>query len=135
MALYDDLDAGDETRRNGDYVGFAHPDSDGTALDSVTIPQGRVVAFDGTDLQEVVGDNTSDVAGVLSNYDVYGDTGNEKVAGDANVKVRGEVIADLTAYANGTATVAEGGVLGANGEIYVVEAVDASNNIYRVQVR
>lgn len=132
---FEGLDAGDETRKNGDYVGFPHPDADGTALDNVTIPQGRVVTYDGTDLGEVVGDGTSNVAGVLANYDVSGDTGQEEVHGDANVKVRGEVLADLTAYVNGTATVAEGATLGANGEVFVVEEVDADNNLYRVQVR
>jgi len=116
-------------------VGFNHPDSDGTAVDSVTIPRGRVVAWDGTSLSEVTGDNTDDVCGVLANYDVYGDYGAEKVAGDANVKCRGEVKADLTAYVNGTATVSEGSALGANGQLYVVEEIDASNNLYRVAVR
>ena len=135
MANWDDLDPGDETRRFGDYVGYPHPDPDGTAVDSVTIPRGRVVAYDGTELSEVTGDNTDDVCGVLANYDVYGDYGAEKVAGDANVKCRGEVKADLTAYVNGTATVTEGGALGANGQIYVVEEIDAGNNLYRVQVR
>lgn len=132
---FEDLDAGDETRRNGDYVGFPHPDADGTALDSVTISRGRVVAYDGTDLAEVTGDNSDDVAGVLANYNVHGDTGSEEVSGDANVKVRGAVKADLTAYADGSATVSVGSTLGANGEIYVAEEIDASNNLYEVFVR
>jgi len=133
MANFDDLDPGDETRTHGDYVGFAHPDSDGTSVDSVTIARGRVVSYDGTQLAEVTGDNSDDVCGVLANYDVYGE--GEEVQGDANVKTRGEVLADLTAYVDGTATVSAGSALGANGQIYVEEEVDSTNNLYRVQVR
>lgn len=132
--VFEGLDAGDETRRNGDYVGFPHPDADGTALDSVSIPQGVPVAYDGTVLSEVadVTGTGPDIAGILANYDVYGDTGQEKVAGDANVKMRGEVIADLTDF-DGTATA--GSYLDAGNTIYVVEEVDADDNLYRVQVR
>lgn len=131
--VYEDLDAGDETRRNGDYVGFPHPDADGTALDSVDIPQGAPVLHDGTDLAEATAD-ADEVIGILANYDVYGDTGNEKVAGDANVKMRGEVIADLTNWAGTGPTV--GAYLGNAGvSILVVEEVDAANNLYRVQVQ
>lgn len=130
--VYEDLDAGDETRRNGDYVSYPHADSDGTALDSVSIPRGSLVAFDGTDLQEVtdVSGSGLDIAGVLANYDVSGDTGKEVVGPKANVKVRGEVIADLGGFSP-----AEGEYLdsGDNSDVYVVEQVDG--DLYRVQVR
>lgn len=128
---FEDLDPGDETRRNGDEIGFPHPDADGTAIDSVTIARGRVVAYDGTDLAEVTGDNSDAPAGVLKNYNVADD----EVYGEATVKTRGAVKADLTAYADGSATVAVGSSLGANGEIYVAEEIDASNNLYEVFVR
>jgi len=131
MALFDDLDAGDEARRNGDYVSFPHPDSEGDALSGVTIAQGAPVAYDGTDLALVTGDDTDEVTGILANYDVYGDTGQEKVGAEANVKMRGEVKADLSAYNSVTV----GAANGPNGEIYVVEELDADNNLYRVQVR
>jgi hypothetical protein len=133
--VYEGLDPGDETRRFGDYVAFDHPDGAGTLLSNVSIDRGRVVAFDGTDLAEVTGDSTDEVTGVLANYEVSGDTGQEVVDAEANVKMRGEVLADLTVYVNGTATVGEGEALGPHGEVYVSEEVDASNNIYRVQVR
>lgn len=127
--VFEGLDAGDETRRHGDYVGFPHPDADGTALDSVTIPRGVPVTYDGTDLAESTA--TSDLmVGILANYDVYGDTGNEKVKGDANVKYRGECLADLTDFSPTVGTYLDG-----NGDIFVAEEVDSSNNIYRVQVR
>lgn len=134
---FEDLDAGDETRRDGDHIAFPHPDGDGTALDSVTIAQGRVVTYDGTDLAEVTGDDTDTVAGVLQNYDVSGDTGSEVVGPDATVGTQGAYKADLTAYAdNGTGvTVAEGNAVGPNGEIYIAEAIDAANNLYEVVVR
>lgn len=126
--VFEGLDAGDETRRNGDYVGFDIPDAAGTALSDVTIPRGALVAFDGTDLSEVTDPSTEDIAGVLANYNVSGDTGQEVVDKSANVKVRGEVLADLTDYAP-----VEGEYLDANADVYVVENV--RGEIYRVQVR
>ncbi len=137
MALYDDIDAGDETGRSGDETAFPHPDSEGDALSGVTIPRGRVVAYDGASLAEVTGNDTDEVAGVLANYKVYGDTGQEQIGAEATVKMRGEVKADLTAYVDeaGGATVAEGEALGPHGEVYVEEVIDADNNLYLVQVR
>jgi len=132
---FEDLDAGDETRRNGDYVAFDHPDGEGTDLSGVTIARGAPVTYDGTDLALVTGDNSDDVAGILSNYDVSGDTGQETVGAEANVKFRGEVKADLTAYADGSATISVGGFLGNSDTLYVVEELDADDNLYRVQVR
>jgi len=132
MALFDDLDAGDEARRNGDYVSFAHPDSEGDALSGVTIPQGAPVTYDGTDLAESTAD-ADEIAGILANYDVYGDTGQEKIGAEANVKMRGEVLADLTNWAGTGPTV--GAYLDDAQTVYVVEEVDADNNLYRVQVR
>lgn len=132
---------GDETRRNGDYIGLPHPDSSDVALSNVTIPKGRVVTYDGTDIAEVTGDNSDNVTGVVYEYNVYGGnqgSGNEQLVRadrDATVKTRGAVAADLTAYADGTATVAEGATLGANGRIEVLEEIDASNNLYEVLVR
>jgi hypothetical protein len=57
--------------------------------------------------------------------------------GDATVKTRGSVIADLSAYVdNGTGTtVAEGNSLGPNGEILVVEESDSGTNHFEVLLR
>jgi hypothetical protein len=130
--VYEDLDAGDETRRNGDYVAFPHPDSEGDALSGVSIPQGAPVTYDGTNLAESTA-NGDEIVGILSNYGVYGDTGNEKVGPEANVKMRGEVLADLTNWAGGDPS--EGAYLDDNADVFVVEEVDSDNNLYRVQVR
>lgn len=126
---FEGLDSGDESRRFGDYVALPHPDSSGTALDSVTIPQGVPVTYDGTDIAEstVVGD---DIVGILANYRVYGTTGSQKVKDKANIKMRGEALADLSDF---SPTV--GSYLDDNADILVLEEVDSSNNIYRVQVR
>jgi hypothetical protein len=130
--VYEGLDAGDETRRNGDYVAFPHPDGAGTALDSVTIARGEPVKYDGTDLE--LADADADViTGILANYDVYGDTGQEEVEEEANVKMRGEVLADLTNWGGTSPSV--GSYLDDSNVVYVVEEVDADDNIYRVQVR
>lgn len=133
--VYEDLDAGDPTRRDGDTKAFPHPDSEGNALSGVTIPRGQPAAVDSGTLSEVTGDGSDAPAGIVRNYDVYGDTGKEKIGAEATVKVRGECKADLTPYVDGDVTVAVGDALGANGEIFVEEELDADNNLYLVQVR
>lgn len=126
--VYEDLDAGDESRRNGDTIGYPHPDGEGTALDSVTIPQGAPVTYDGTDLAEstATGD---DMVGILANYNVYGDTGQEEVKANANVRTRGAVIADLTDFAPTVGT-----YLDDNSTIWVNEQI-GSSDLYEVFVR
>lgn len=132
--VFEDLDAGDETRRNGDYVSFPHGDGDGTALSGVTIPQGAPVYHDGTNLVEATADS-DEIIGVLANYDVDGDTGQEVIGPDANVKMRGEVIADLSGWGGTGPSV--GSYLGSSGgaKVLVVEEVDSANSLYRVQVQ
>lgn len=130
---YEDLDAGDETRRFGDYVAFPHGEDAGTSLDDAPIAQGRPVDYDGTELSEVT-DSANAIAGILSNYDVYGDTGKEELGEEANVKMRGECLADLSGL---DSTPSEGDYLGENGEVFVVEEVTdhPEDDIFRVQVR
>lgn len=129
--VYDGLDAGDETRRNGDYVGLPHPDADGTAVDSLTVPRGRLVTYDGTDIAEVTTD-ASDIAGVVANYDVYGDTGQEEVKGDANVKTSGTAIVDFSNF--GTPPAA-GDFIGNNNEVVVLQASDSGTDHFEVLLR
>lgn len=128
--VFEGLDPGDETRRNGDYVGFNTPDSEGTALDSVTIDRGKPVTYDGTVLAESTAD-ADEIAGILANHNVSGDTGKEVVDGTATVKMRGEVLADLSNW-GGTGP-SEGAYLDDAQTVYVVENV--RGEIYRVQVR
>jgi hypothetical protein len=130
LPRWNGLNAGDETRRNGDYVGFDIPDAEGTALDSVTIPQGAPVTYDGTELAESTAD-ADEIVGILSNYEVSGDTGQETVDDEANVKMRGEVLADLSNW-DGTGPT-EGAYLDDAQTIFVVENV--RGDLYRVQVR
>lgn len=138
MTLNINAQPGDETRRNGDYLGLPHPDGE-VRLSNVTVPKGKVVTYDGTEVTEVTGDDSDPVAGVLYEYDVFGDSPDPLVRGDrdATVKTRGAVVADLSAYVdNGTGTtVAEGNTLGPNGEILVVEEVQNGTNLYEVLVR
>lgn len=129
---FEDLDPGDETRRNGDYVAFPHGEDAGTPLDSdALIPRGAPVDYDGDALTEVTG-SSDPIAGILANYDVYGDTGQEEVGEEANVKMRGECLADLSEI-----DPSEGDRIGENGEVFVVEEITdhPEDNIYRVQVR
>jgi hypothetical protein len=131
--VYEGLDAGDETRRNGDYIGFPHPDGDGTALDSVSVPVGVPVTYDGTNIAEATA-SASDIVGVTYAYDVYGDTGQEKISdNDVTVKTSGSVLADLSGIG---VTAGDGGTVhGNNGELLIVEVVDADNDIAEVLIR
>lgn len=109
MAGLQDTLAGSETRRNGDTVGIAHGESDGTLLENATVQPGDVVAVDGSGniKQAAEGDI---VVGVLVNYDVYGASHQgEQIKGDvdANVAVQG------TYKARASANVAAGSALGA----------------------
>jgi len=131
--VYEDLDAGDETRRNGDYVKFPHPDDEDTALADLTGPdRGAVVGYDpGDDQIAEVNDFTGsgvDIAGVVADLNVSGKTGMEVISGEATVKMRGEVVADLS---GADATV--GAFLDDDGVLYVEE--DLGDGLYRVQVR
>lgn len=129
--VFDGLDAGDETRRNGDYVGVAHADDDGTSIDSLTVPRGRLVTHDGTSIVEVTS-TAADILGVVANYDVYGDTGQEKVKGDANVKVGGTAIVD---FSNFETVPSEGDFIGNNNEAVVLEASDSGADHFEVLLR
>ena len=135
--VYEDIDAGDDAGRYGDHISFPHKDSDGTALDSVSLEQGAVVWYDESNDQLEYSDGTDSQppAGVLQNYDVYGDTGQEKISGDtATVVSRGHVKADLTEN-GGVALTDEGTFFDADNVIYIVEVLDANNNLARVLVR
>jgi hypothetical protein len=136
MTLNLNAQAGDETRRNGDYIGLPHPDGE-VRLSNVTLPKGEVVTHDGTDLAKVTGSGDDNVVGVVYEYDVFGDSPDPLVRGDrdATVKTRGAVVADLSVYVSGTATVNVGGTLGPNGEILVLEEVENGSNLYEVLVR
>lgn len=129
--VYDGLDAGDETRRNGDYVGLPHADADGTARDSVTVETGQLVGFDGADIAKVTASG-NDIVGVVYAYDVYGDTGQEEVSdNDVTVKTSGTAIVDFSDWTG----VSAGDVLGNNGEVYVLEASDSGEDHFEVLLR
>jgi hypothetical protein len=51
------------------------------------------------------------------------------------VKTHGAVIADLSDQAGGTATVEVGAALGANGELVVLNELEAGGDLYEVLVR
>jgi len=133
--VFEDLDNGDETRRNGDYIGLAHGNSDGSALDSATPAIGVPVTYDGTAIAAAASGES--VAGVLYDYDVYGDFQNQKISDqDATVKTRGAVKADVSGMV--AAGITAGDTLGANGELYVLEVLETdggNNEIAEVLVR
>jgi len=62
-----DLDFGDETRRNGDYVGLPHDEANDN------VQEGEAVSFDGTHIQSCAGSDP--MVGVLYTYQYAGDSG------------------------------------------------------------
>jgi hypothetical protein len=85
----EDVDPGDETHRNGDYVPLPHDEQAG----GVKAPsRGHAVAIgsDGNIKQAEEGDS---VVGVLHTYEYFGDSPNEQIAQNtpATVKTRGTV--------------------------------------------
>jgi len=125
---FEGLDAGDETRRHGDYVALPHDqDSDGVA-------PGQVVTYNGTKITEVTS-SSSDIFGVLYTYQVFedGETGQTiDQSKDATVKVAGSVIAD---FSNWGSTPSVGDVLGNSGEVLVLEESDSGADHYEVLLR
>jgi len=138
MTLNINAQPGDETRRNGDYIGLPHPNGEDTRLSGASPAKGKVVTYDGTDIGEVSGDNSDPVTGVVYEYDVFGDSPDPLVRGDrdATVKTRGAVVADLSQYESTlTGGVSEGDNLGSRGRIEVLEEVENGTNLYEVLVR
>lgn len=138
---YNGLNVGDETRRHGDYIGFEQSVvSDGTAVaDLGSFDRGVPVTGDGSGgVQEATDPAADDVAGILYAFDVYGDSSNAGpyVDGDSKVTVKtsGSVIADLSGFTS-VAEADEGTAVGPNGELLVVEVLDASNDIAEVLLR
>jgi hypothetical protein len=88
--LFGDLSYGDETRRNGDYVGLPHDEA------SNTVKTGEAVRVNGSG-NIVRADATGDAVGILSNFERSGDSGGPSDPApidqdqDANVKVGGVV--------------------------------------------
>ena len=149
LPKFDGLNVGDETRRHGDYVGLPHGETDGTSVGSVSGPdRGVPVVYDGgndelvaydADASSGLSSGQGPIAGVLYAFDVYGDSSNAGpyIDGDsdATVKTSGTVLADLGQGAGGVADGDEGTALGPNGELLILEVVDASNNIAEVLLR
>ncbi len=130
---FDGLDAGDETRRNGDYVGLPHTtNADGSGGPS----EGELVLYDGSTISAASADPTGEtIAGVLYTYQYYGEDNQIRTDRDATVKTSGTVIADLSTQEGGTDAVEPGAALGANGEVLVLEASDSGTDHYEVLLR
>lgn len=127
LPKFDGLNVGDETRRHGDYVGLPHTVSDGTAVGSLgALDRGAPVNLDGDGNLDVAASGEA-VVGVLYAFDVYGDSSRDGpyVDGDsdATVKTSGTVIADVAPMVSGA--VSAGDVLGANGELVVLEVLES----------
>lgn len=137
--VYEGLNVGDETRRHGDYIGLPHGVTDGKAVaDLGTLDRGVPVVYDGSAITEATADGDT-IVGVLYAFDVYGDSTNAGpyVDGDsdATVKTSGTVKADLSQLGDGVAEADEGTALGGNGELLILNVLDADNDIAEVLLR
>lgn len=134
--VYEGLNPGDETRRNGDYVGLPHDE----ATDGVEA--GELVTHDGTDIAAaaVPGDGTGDsVVGVLYAYQYAGDSGgvpqpdsNIVQDKDVTVKTSGTAIVEFDGVA---ASPSPGDVLGPNGEVVVLQNANTGVDAYEALLR
>jgi len=142
------LDAGDETRHHGDYVGFPHPVPDETNIDDISSNgpvEGELVTHDGTDIASVTFDSSGnvveDILGVLYTYQYYGDSQyGPFVRGDrdATVKLDGTVVVDFSAFADdaNASVPTAGDIVGPNGEIVVLtDASSNADNLGAVRIR
>jgi hypothetical protein len=127
--VYEDLDAGDDSRRNGDHIAYDHPDAEGDARSGVTINRGRLVTLGSGGVLAEAKATGDDVLGVLQDYGVYGDTGKEKVKGQATVKTDGAVLANLSKF---SPTV--GSYLDDNANVFVSQQV-GDTDVYEVILR
>jgi hypothetical protein len=141
MTLNLNAQPGDESRRNGDYIGLDHPNTEERPSGGPTPSVGKPVVL-GTngEVTAAPADGTGDIVGVLYAYQRFGETVEElpdkiRPERDATVKTHGAVIADLSDQAGGGGTVEIGGTLGANGELVVLNELDAGGDLYEVLVR
>jgi len=137
MTLNLNAEAGDETRLNGDYVKLPH----GNTGDHVTDPTpaaGVPVTISGGEITAVTGSGSinEDVVGVVYTYQYFGDSSRQgpfvRTDEDATVKTHGSIVADLSGVA---ASPSEGDVLGPNGELVVLNALENGTGLYEVLVR
>jgi hypothetical protein len=141
MTLNLNAQPGDESRRNGDYIGLDHPNTEERPSGGPTPSVGKPVVL-GTngEVTAAPADGTGDIVGVLYAYQRFGETVEElpdkiRPERDATVKTHGAVIADLSDQAGGGGTVEIGGTLGANGELVVLNELEAGGDLYEVLVR
>jgi hypothetical protein len=141
MTLNLNAQAGDETRRNGDYVKL--PNSLTEADEPVTDPSpgaGIPVTLNASgEIATATLDGTSSsdtVVGVVYTYQYSGDSSRNgpyvRTDEDTTVKTQGTIVADLSGV---TATVETGAALGPDGELLVLNQLEAGNGLYEVLVR
>lgn len=127
--VFDDLDPGDETRRNGDYVSFPHAtNEDGsggpTEGDLVGLDtNGNLVAVNNDDGAGALQEAT--VVGVLYTYQYYGEGDNIRTDREATVKTHGAVKGNIGGYDAVSNGYTAGDAAGADGEVMLLTDPDA----------
>jgi len=135
--VYEGLNPGDETRRNGDYVGLPHDyaSNDGPDVGELVTHNGsNVVAAADSD-----GSFDDPIVGLAYTYQYAGDSGGAPQP-DSNivqsraltVKTSGTAVAEF----DGTSlSPSPGDVLGQNGEVVVLQPADCGVDAYEVLLR
>lgn len=134
--VFEGLNPGDETRRNGDYIGLPHDE----ATDGVE--EGELVTFNGTKITAAAVDGAAggdSVFGVLYTYQYAGDSGgapqpdsNVVQDRDATVKTSGTAVVEFDGV---DATPSPGDTLGPNGEVLVLQNANTGVDAYEVLLR
>jgi len=141
MTLNLNAQPGDETRRNGDYIGLDHPNTEERPSGGPTPAAGKpVVLGSNGEVEAAPAGGGGDIVGVLYTYQHFGETvegvqDRIRPERDATVKTHGAVVADLSDQVGGSATVELGGSLGANGELVVLNELEAGGDLFEVLIR
>ena len=136
MTLNVNAQAGDESRRHGDYISL--PDTDVEEDGRNAVPAGAPVAYDGTTVSAAAVDGSGGgdpIVGVLHTYQYFGDSSRDgpyiRTDQDPTIKTRGAVYADFSGVA---ASPSAGETLGPNDKILVLEDTKTSG-VYEVLIR
>jgi len=136
MTLNVNAQAGDESRRHGDYISL--PDTEVEEDGTNAVGAGVPVTYNGTTISAATVDGAAggeSIVGILHTYQYFGDSSRDgpyiRTDQDPTIKTSGAVYADLSGI---SASPSAGDTLGPNGELLVLEDTQTSG-VYEVLIR